>query len=191
MAILRLRLLPIILLVAFFPAIAQTVTLYPPMDRDTKKYNEGKACFSFKYGLLKEVVKGPCEFGYGFLSVSEEDWFTIPQINGVRTVMKDLGEHQWNEEIAVPVLEPLPEQPKGKPRDITVDASADTHKKWAAQTSIAAKVAIGHIYLVHVKDETADFYAMVRVEELEQQKHCTISWRLVPTPKPQKPEETP
>jgi hypothetical protein len=81
------------------------------------------------------------------------------------------------------VLEPRPPVEKGKQKVVTVDASADTHKAWAAATLDMAKVALHHMYALHIKDETDDFYVLFRVEEFEQHARCTISWRRVDAPK--------
>src|SRR5260370_23058625 len=104
---------------------AQTVTLVPPRDPVTGKYDEGKSCFSFKYGLAKEITKGRWDLGYGFLSISDQDWFTLnPTSNENCSVIRDLGKLDWKGPFTVPVLEPLPELPKGKWREITIDSSA-------------------------------------------------------------------
>lgn len=181
--------------------VSQTVTLHPPQDEVTHKYSEDKACFSFKYGQLKEVTRRDWDFCYGFLSLGEQDWFILHRFPGSRSVIKDLGKHKWEDSFTVPVLKPLPElSPRlhqrlkqsdsdivleGPPRNfvIDIDSSAGTHKKWAKTTAMFAKVASGHIYLVHVKDNKSDFYALFRVENFEQHKYCTISWRLAPAPK--------
>src|SRR5215472_3849385 len=102
------RLLPVLLTAVLLSASTPNVTLYPPVDPVTNKYDEGKSCFSFKRGLLKEVTRtNDWDLGYGFLSISEEDWFTvhIPAVN--RSVVKDLGELNWDQPVTVPVLEPL------------------------------------------------------------------------------------
>ena len=163
-------------------AITQRVTLYPPQDAVTATYDEGRACLSFRYGMVKQFTREEWDLGYGLLRIDEQDWFRVNSSHGSRSVMKDLGELKWDDAISPPRLEPLPELPKGERREIGVDASADTHAQWAKTTQIFAKAELGHMYLVHVKDEMADFYVMFRVEDLEQNNHCTISWRLVPTP---------
>lgn len=165
----------------------QIVTLVPPVDPVTKKYDEGKATFSFKFGLTKKDTHGPYDLGYGFLSISDEDWFRVNNLGLNRTVMKDLGELGWHDSFIVPVLIPLPHIEKDEHRVITVDASADTHKQWAELSSTFAKVALGHIYLIHVKTEIDDYYAMFRVEDFKQQAFCKISWRLLPAPAEIKP----
>jgi hypothetical protein len=92
-------------------ALAQTVTLSPPHDPTTKKYDEGKSCFSFKLGALKEVVlkqtkRNDWDLGYGFLSIGGQDWFRLHFAS--RSVIKDLGELKWDDPVTVPPLEPLP-----------------------------------------------------------------------------------
>ena len=183
MRVSRLPILTFVLLSAFYAvAFTQTVTLYSPHDPVTRKYNEGKACFSFKSGLLKEVTKSDWDLGYGFLRISEQDWFQVNFSGGNRSVIKDLGELRWEDAFTVPELEPLPVVEEGKQREITIDSSADTHQHWAHTTNIFAKVVLGHIYALHVKDYTADFYVLFRVDGFEQNKRCTISWRLTPRP---------
>jgi hypothetical protein len=44
------------------------------------------------------------------------------------------------------------------------------------------KVVVGHIYAIHVVDDSRDYYVLFRVEELTRGDHCTISWRLAPAP---------
>ncbi|MFL6332221.1 MAG: hypothetical protein ACJ754_02655 [Pyrinomonadaceae bacterium] len=54
-------------------------------------------------------------------------------------------------------------------------------------TPIFAKAVVGHIYVVHVVEEDADYYALFRVESLERGDHCTISWKLIPPPENKDP----
>ena len=67
-----------------------------------------------------------------------------------------------------PVLfEPAPPRPKqdGKPK---VDPAF-------------VKAVVGHMYVVHVVDEVSDYYALFRVDALENGA-CTVSWKLIPPP---------
>jgi hypothetical protein len=170
---------------------AQTVTLVPPEDPATKKYYEGRSCYSFKYGALKESVlkqtkTNDFDLAYGFMAINDEDWFKVKTFEEKRNVIQDLGEIDWNNLTTIPVLEPLPEVPEGGHREITVDSSGDTHKAWAKSTKVFAKVFLNHVYEVHVKDKTADFYVLFKVVEFEQRRHCTITWRLVRSPEENK-----
>lgn len=78
------------------------------------------------------------------------------------------------------MLDPRPLVEKGKQWHPTV-VTADPNGSWTLSGEYA-KVILGRMYLLRVKDETADFYVMFRVEEHEQQRRCTISWRRVPDP---------
>jgi len=44
------------------------------------------------------------------------------------------------------------------------------------------KAIAGHLYVIHVVDDSRDFYALFRVEALERGDKCTISWKLIPAP---------
>jgi hypothetical protein len=44
------------------------------------------------------------------------------------------------------------------------------------------KAVVGHMYVIHIVNETEDFYVLFRVEEIERGSKCTISWLEVPTP---------
>jgi hypothetical protein len=180
-----------LLIIAFLSAFcavtpAQVVTMYAPMNPETKKYNEGKSCFNFKLGLVKEATKGnqDWDLGYGFLAIDNQDWFVLHYGDENRSVIKDLGELKWEDPLNIPILEPLPPVEKGQHRQITIDSSGDTHKAWAQSVPNFAKVFLGHIYLMRVKNEIEDFYVMFRVEDFEQRKRCAISWRLAPSRRP-------
>ena len=47
------------------------------------------------------------------------------------------------------------------------------------------KAVVGHIYAIHVVNDTRDYYVLFRVEALTRGDHCTISWRLAPAPVPE------
>lgn len=165
------------------PVTTQRVTLRPPHDRARTRYDETVAALSFKTGRHKLPNSTDWDLGYGFLNISDEDWFQVGTIpRDKRSVMKELGKYDWTDSFDVPVLEPLPELKEGQNRTIGVDSSADTHKGWARDTSDFAKAKVGYMYLVHVKDAQADFYVLFRVEEMAQREHCTISWARVPEP---------
>ena len=161
----------------------QTITLYPPQDKKTGKYDETRACFSFKMGRNKLPSSTDWDLGYGFANIGNEDWLMVGTSGrNKRSVMKELGEYNWSDAFKIPALEPLPELKEGERRQITVDSSADTHRKWAKSTSHFAKAKAGYMYVVRVKDDQADFYVLFRVEEIEHGAHCTISWAQIPTP---------
>lgn len=164
----------------------QTVTMYAPYDKERTTYSESKAWFSFEFGVRgnadKQITADKWDLGYGFLSIDGQDWFTVSLGNDDRSVIKDLGELNWLDSFKVPALTPLPALENGQTRNITVDASASTRKAWAKTNGVFAKAIVNHIYLVRIKRSDTDFYAMFRLESIEQQDNCTISWRLIPPP---------
>jgi hypothetical protein len=164
----------------------QSVTLYSPRNKEMKSYDDSRALFSFIYAVrgreAKERTGGVWDLGYGNLLISDEDWFEVGLDNDERTVIKDLGKLSWSDSFSVPVLTPLPELAPGQKRTIGVDASGDTHKQWAATNGVFAKAIAGHIYAVHIKRVGADLYFLFRVDHLEQQDNCVISWKQIPAP---------
>jgi hypothetical protein len=48
--------------------------------------------------------------------------------------------------------------------------------------SIFVKAIAGHLYAIHVVDDTQDYYVLFRVEALTRGQSCTISWRFAPAP---------
>jgi hypothetical protein len=52
---------------------------------------------------------------------------------------------------------------------------------------VFVKAVVGHVYVIHVVDDTRDFYALFRVEALQRGDQVEVSWRLIPGPS--KPSE--
>ncbi|HEV2705607.1 MAG TPA: hypothetical protein VGV59_06755 [Pyrinomonadaceae bacterium] len=163
----------------------QTVVLYAPRDKATGKFNYRRASFSFELGLrgdAGEVAATNWDVGYGLLSIGGEDYFKVQTSEAHRSVIRDLGKFEWGDSFEIPALEPLPEVAKGERRKVVIDSSGGKLKAWEQTTRIFAKIIVGHIYLVRVKDEDSDFYVLFRVEALSQGESCTISWRHIPPP---------
>lgn len=169
------------------PASAQqTVTLYSPHDKKSDLYDESRSWVSFDVGgrndLQKTILTENGDLGYGFLAINGEDFFTVNHGERDRSVIKDLGTHEWTDGFGLPALGPLPELAEGERRLITVDATADTGADWQKSTRVFAKAVIGHIYVVHIKKGDTDLYGLFRVEEIKQAESCTISWVKVALP---------
>jgi len=47
---------------------------------------------------------------------------------------------------------------------------------------IWVKAIVGHMYVIHVVDETRDFYVLFRIDKITKGDNCTISWQTVPAP---------
>jgi hypothetical protein len=71
-------------------------------------------------------------------------------------------------------LPPLPEPPP------------ETRKRKPKVDPMFVPAVLGHLYVIHVVDDTRDFYALFRVEALQRGDNCTISWRLIAPPLPKK-----
>jgi hypothetical protein len=163
----------------------QSVTLHAPRVGESVS-NDSKSLFNFESGTrgkTRSKLTGiNWDLGYGLLAINDEDWFSLSPSRNERSVIKDLGELNWFDSFKVPALTPLPELEKGKERVISVDSSADTHKNWEATNAVFAKAIVGHMYVVRIKRENADFYALFRVEEIEQRNSCRITWSVIPSP---------
>lgn len=71
---------------------------------------------------------------------------------------------------------PPTSQPTTKPTRPGHDGKPKADPIWV-------KAVIGHLYVIHVVDETRDFYALFRVEGLQRGDNCTVSWKLIPAPR--------
>lgn len=49
-------------------------------------------------------------------------------------------------------------------------------------SSNLVKAIVGHMYVIHVVDETRDFYVLFRIDKITRGDNCTISWQTVPAP---------
>ena len=168
--------------VTLYPLPDRKVTLYPLPDRKANPLDQSKSCFDFRAGSLMNGAKGRWDLAYGFAILDYQDWFILSGTRETRTVIRDLGELRWTDPLEVRALKPLPELAKGEQRKHTIDTSGDTGDLWAKTTNTMAKVVIGHIYLMHIKDAESDFYVLFRVEDFKQQAFCTIAWEVIPTP---------
>jgi hypothetical protein len=201
-----------------------TVTLYSVI----KYPGEGR-----KYSLTfnktgSQSFRGDGDLRYGALYAGDDmDWFQSSFDQENRSVIRDLGEHDWLTWFEVPVIEPLAKLKPGEQRQISVDTSgadgadgvpgapgnhgADydgvvrvrpipvtelasavpaplTRPKRDGKPRIDpafVKAIVGHLYVIHVVDESRDFYALFRVDALERGDHCTVSWKLFPDPSKQ------
>jgi hypothetical protein len=131
----------IIILGAFFfcaesssPASAQTVstdtsseissvTLYAALKyRD----GQGREVFDFQRGARPASSWGRWDLGYGFLYAGNDfDWLQSSSARGHRSVIRDLGQHDWTDNFAVPEVALLAKLKPGEQRQINVATSGD------------------------------------------------------------------
>ena len=204
-----------------------TAVLHSPLKYPNERKN---FCLNFQTGISQQNLSG-CDLRYGNLYAGDQwDWFETSIAGAGRNVIRDLGEHTWNQEFTIPVVEPLAKLKPGEQRTISVDTSgadgadgkpgeggvpgADADvipgarvdppglgRDAANQNDLGnlgskpkrdgkpkvspplVKAAAGHLYVIHVVDDSRDFYALFRVDSVERGDNCTISWQFIPPPK--------
>ena len=142
----------------------------------------------------------------------ELDWVQSSSSVDSRSVIRDLGPLHWSATIKVPVVEPLPVLKPGEQRRVSVDVSGADGADGAPGRNGAdgdgvvrkrarveppprpkndgrpkvdpffVKAVPDHVYVIHVVNDRADFYALFRIEALQRGDHCTISWKRIPDP---------
>lgn len=159
----------------------QKATLFSRITYKEQDY--GKSAFNFQYGMRsddkdwEQVARNNAHLMYGSISFDPgTDWFSVSMGGDDPSRIKDLGELQWSEVYDTPFLLASPRQSTG----IKFPGLKETFE--ASSDERVTKVVEGHMYLVHIKNREADLYAMFRVEALEPNDHCTISWKVVPSP---------
>jgi hypothetical protein len=143
----------------------------------------GSAAFNFNgvrsdARAWRQVFRNKPHLVYGNAVLGgDHDYFEVAfgweQINRI----KDLGELEWSEVGNTPQLLLANQQS----RPYRVPHRGESYE--SASGGRGTKVVVGHMYLEHYKDEQEEFYAMFRVETLEPNNKCTISWKVVPSPK--------
>lgn len=155
----------------------QTVTLLSQAQRN----DYGKAIFNFALGVRGDApsVRNIYDLRYGGITDNGDNhWFDVAMGGGSSRALKDLGELNWPDVYYVPVL-----FVSAVPHSGPVSWSFKQGK--VAQISpegVNVRAVKNHMYVMHVKDDDSDFYVMLRVDSLEPEGECTISWKRVPSP---------
>jgi hypothetical protein len=163
------------------PPEPQRVTLFSRITYKNQDY--GRSAFNFQHGLRSDhenwmpVARNNAHLMYGSISFDPAtDWFSISGGGDDPSRIKDLGGLQWSEVYFTPIL-------YANPRQSTGIRFPGLHESFEESSDgQVTKVVAGHMYLVRIKNRDADLYAMFRVEALEPNDHCTLSWRVVPSP---------
>jgi len=122
-------------------------------------------------------VKHRAPLYYGSYSINHDsDWFSVSRGGPDLTRIKDLGERQWSDLVATPFVPVTPHSSEG----VRAPARGQTYEE--SSEGRVTKIVLGHIYVIHFKDEHEDFYVVLRVDGLVASDRCTISWREVPPP---------
>ncbi|MGH9960275.1 MAG: hypothetical protein ACREBC_24650 [Pyrinomonadaceae bacterium] len=94
-------------------------TLYSVNKHKTDERN----CLNLQPRVVGRLP-GLCDVRYGSLYINHDlDWFETSAADGNRSIIKDLGLLTWDQNIAVPVVEPLPKLKPGETRLVSIDVS--------------------------------------------------------------------
>jgi hypothetical protein len=161
----------------------QTATLFSQV----KHQDYDRASYSFELGMLGDEKfperRARYNLRYGGVYMDGIYWFNVEMGRDSRSQLKDLGEMNWADVYLVPVL-----FASDLPYDGLVGVSyKDGKVAEVTPTAIHVRPVTGHMYVLHAKDHDSDFYVMFRVESLEPEGQCTISWKRVPSPDADQP----
>ncbi|HYG82233.1 MAG TPA: hypothetical protein VD861_17665, partial [Pyrinomonadaceae bacterium] len=120
----------------------------------------------------------------GITDNGNNHWFDVSLCGSARSRLKDLGELKWSDVYYVPVVLALPAPHCGGvawrfENGKVVEMSPE---------GVNVRAVAGHLYVMRVKDSKSDFYVMFRIESLEPEGECTISWKRVPSPDADRPD---
>ena len=90
--------------------------------------------------------------------------------------IKDLGELEWANVHGTPFLPATPPLSTG----IRIPGIGESFE--SSSDGRVTQAVAGHMYVVHIKNREADLYAIFWVDALERNDHCTISWKVMPSP---------
>jgi hypothetical protein len=158
----------------------QQVTLFSRITQGSQDY--GRSAFSF-YGVRSDDrnwrrVAGSAHLLYGSISIDHDtDWLEVSMAGDDASRVKDLGEMQWADVSDAPLLPANPRPNRG----IRFPGRGESYE--SSSDGRVTRAVAGHMYVVHIKNSVEEFYAMFRVDSLVPSDHCTISWRVMRSPK--------
>lgn len=141
-----------------------------------------KANFNFQLGVRGDSVspstRNIYDLRYGGLSYDgDNDWLDVPIAHGSRSKIIDMGALNWADVFDVPILYANPEPYDGA----RTDSFSNGKLARSLPENTIVKAIVGHIYLLHTKDNDRDLYVMFRVESLKAGDEVTITWKVVPS----------
>jgi hypothetical protein len=157
----------------------QTVTLLSHITHN----NYGKANFDSSLGLRGDSISPSArkfyDVRYGGMSYDgDNDWFDVPIAHGSRSKIRDMGILNWADVFDVPILYVNPEPYHG----VRTDSFGNGKLISSLPEDTMVKVIVGHMYLVHTKNNARDLYVMFRVESLKAGDEVKMTWKVVTSP---------
>jgi hypothetical protein len=162
----------------------QQITLFSRAAYLTEKnQGYGRSAFNFQHSVRSDdkdwtrITRNYYSVLYGNISMNHDsDWFSVSSGGDEPSRIKDLGELRWSDAFYTPFLPANPRLYSG----IRDPRRGESYESSSEER--VTKVVVGHLYVVHIKNEVSDFYAMFRVDSLQPSDHCTISWKVVSSP---------
>jgi len=156
------------------------ITLFSPLGNN---HDSTRSAVNFETGELGVHSNQPrteYDLKFGTLMINNDNnWF---EVGDSRSRIADLGKKAWADLQETPSF-PSPKlktQPSLSPPKV-VDASAGS--KAISPYNQFVQAFIGHMYLMRALKGGKVSYIMFRVEKLETNFSCLLSWKAVPPPK--------
>lgn len=138
----------------------------------------GRSAIDFRTGKRSDATYGEDEsydydviFGNTSLDF-DSNYFLVEIAQDDASWIRDLGELQWSEVGGVPDL-PASDHLRG------IRLGHDEGLIERDSEGDLAKARAGHVYALRVKDPRSDFVVVFRVDALEPNVRCDLSWRVV------------
>ena len=150
----------------------RTIVGPPPMDGvgdvssatnlgQVQVINTGKRRYSIKYG--------------GFSKAADDLWLHLQAPRGVGMgLVKDMGQMKWEEVDRMPAL-------VLKPITARIRISMNQGVRTVGPEGLIVRALTGHVYAVHIKDDRTDYRVIFRIDSIDSNGDCSISWKRIPS----------
>jgi len=156
------------------------ITLFSPIGHNHDTTRTAVNFETGERGFSPNQPAGRFDMSFGTLMInSDNNWF---EVRDSRSRIADLGKKQWADFRETPSFPKAKEtrQPSLNPPKV-VDASAGSTNYSPYNQFVQAR--LDHMYLLRVLKAGKVVYVMFRVEQLESNSTCLISFKAVPPPK--------
>lgn len=120
--------------------------------------------------------KGSYSIRYGGLSKAADDlWLQLGAVpvRGMGLLM-DMGQMKWEEVDRMPALVLKPITPA---TSISIYNGVTT----VGPEGLIVRALAGHVYAVQIKDDRADYRVIFRIDSIDSDGDCNISWKRIPS----------